>query len=1266
MGSLLDMDVDYDRPQSPSAGGSSAAYDAAPPGGSGAQNLPQVRARITVVCAECKRLKLKCDRKMPCGSCVKREATSKCQYSAAAAEKVDLQSLNNRLVQLEQFIAMSSGGQFSSTYPLAQVTGGASYAPHSCSHGPAPASSSVPYPALSQLLQASVDPVVLTLPTRTLWTDWSWPSDIANAVQLPQLTHLSDPTQEASTSTTDPFSRHRNDATGSSSSAVTFIKQGDIGSGKLRAPTNFVDALPVSDLLEALPAIFTTMRSHLPGFFHCEYGHARIVENIARTDDKRTAAKQKAKAQQIFFGNNSSRPVTKPPGFAPNDPLFSSFSANGADASPKKKAGQDDEWSLSFYAAACALMALSPSPGADGHGAEYWYAQSDQACHAWEQYCGAPSAKEGSNYVTALLAQLSYCLTRADAAGASDAIHKAAMFFRTHHLTVGAKDEPATKNTKDVREKWMNDVWLDIIFWDALHPGSFVLDKMGQPPLISEGCVPAMENRESDSTDFLVQRFRLASIVRLTKTRYWTLDALEAELAQFVASVAEISVDSFLPSTSSNAAKKKRTRNLPDVSGDPDKREEELHIQKMDLVLAAWQTLLAAYVPALQHDHRMANPKWGGMVHAAHRVVKAATELLLYTPSAPSASSKHCVPIAAGAGSATSCNFAPFASLYPLHRTLFSAALVCGYGAVKQPNTVWASGASDGVCDAHKAFASPTILQLGDAIGESLGQREALQILDVLLAKLQGSSSPSGNRKRKHDEYLGAAADDAQPPINGTGASAEDGAQPSSAPLAERLARMGEAAKEKNGERPEKKKKRVQYPIIGIRVRAGSASRTTEASEVANSQLTPLYPMNPPVEPSLSTSQQAPSSSSQQTPSLDNLAHAFEQLPQSNSTASPIMPTYFGERPMSSSSSLQFDARAIVDPSQFDPYDQQQQRMAGSSTMPSPYVDNMQSSQKSMGVAQPTPGAFGDASQGQRSRRPSVSSTYNAGSYDHQSRGPYEMGQRSSSYETSRASYEPSFGSLVGSTSAVTSPYASTGSGGSVEGGSGTGSSGSVVQMPPLQVPSLASPYGLSLSPVPPPQQPQQYYDGPSTYQSQPPPPAQQPSQSIQQPQQQGYAPATFDPAPYYPGQSGSYNEGQARGFYQGGQASRAGSYDVKPTASMLDAQERSEGYGASARQEVYGSQSRPETYGSQPRQDAYSAPHYNAPQADSRSAYGDRGPTYGNHGWPPLPTSQQPPLPQQQQPPPQHRPPPPSHHQAPQHQQPPDQYWTGGYSYNG
>ncbi|KAJ6481800.1 hypothetical protein C8R45DRAFT_831347, partial [Mycena sanguinolenta] len=81
-------------------------HNHAPPttkNGAGAQP-PQVRSRITVVCAECKRLKLKCDRRTPCGSCVKRDTVVRCIYSPAAAEKVDLHSLNNRLILVEQWI----------------------------------------------------------------------------------------------------------------------------------------------------------------------------------------------------------------------------------------------------------------------------------------------------------------------------------------------------------------------------------------------------------------------------------------------------------------------------------------------------------------------------------------------------------------------------------------------------------------------------------------------------------------------------------------------------------------------------------------------------------------------------------------------------------------------------------------------------------------------------------------------------------------------------------------------------------------------------------------------------------------------------------------------------------------------------------------------------------------------------------------------------------------------------------------------------------
>ncbi|KAF8639217.1 hypothetical protein AX17_001702 [Amanita inopinata Kibby_2008] len=88
-------------------------------------SAPQIRSRITVVCAECKRLKLKCDRRNPCGSCTKRDTVARCIYSPAAAEKVDLHSLNNRLIQVESALALITSGQtppvFQSSYPYSQI-----------------------------------------------------------------------------------------------------------------------------------------------------------------------------------------------------------------------------------------------------------------------------------------------------------------------------------------------------------------------------------------------------------------------------------------------------------------------------------------------------------------------------------------------------------------------------------------------------------------------------------------------------------------------------------------------------------------------------------------------------------------------------------------------------------------------------------------------------------------------------------------------------------------------------------------------------------------------------------------------------------------------------------------------------------------------------------------------------------------------------------------------------------------------------------------
>ncbi|TDL20973.1 hypothetical protein BD410DRAFT_790331 [Rickenella mellea] len=69
----------------------------------------QQRARVTVVCGECKRLKLKCDRRTPCGACVKRDTTDKCIYASGASEKIDAQFVLNKHTALEQEVEVLKG-----------------------------------------------------------------------------------------------------------------------------------------------------------------------------------------------------------------------------------------------------------------------------------------------------------------------------------------------------------------------------------------------------------------------------------------------------------------------------------------------------------------------------------------------------------------------------------------------------------------------------------------------------------------------------------------------------------------------------------------------------------------------------------------------------------------------------------------------------------------------------------------------------------------------------------------------------------------------------------------------------------------------------------------------------------------------------------------------------------------------------------------------------------------------------------------------------
>ncbi|KDR77288.1 hypothetical protein GALMADRAFT_267440 [Galerina marginata CBS 339.88] len=121
------MDANPPPMQQPPSSSSQTPPSANPHTPSTSSTGPQIRSRITVVCAECKRLKLKCDRRAPCGSCTKRDTVVRCIYSPAAAEKVDLHSLNNRLIHVETLLAIVTAGQtppaFQSVYPFSYPSG---------------------------------------------------------------------------------------------------------------------------------------------------------------------------------------------------------------------------------------------------------------------------------------------------------------------------------------------------------------------------------------------------------------------------------------------------------------------------------------------------------------------------------------------------------------------------------------------------------------------------------------------------------------------------------------------------------------------------------------------------------------------------------------------------------------------------------------------------------------------------------------------------------------------------------------------------------------------------------------------------------------------------------------------------------------------------------------------------------------------------------------------------------------------------------------
>ncbi|KIY73655.1 hypothetical protein CYLTODRAFT_341809 [Cylindrobasidium torrendii FP15055 ss-10] len=97
------------------------------------EDLDLRRARGEISCAECRRLKLKCDKKLPCGSCIRRGCPSICPNGSLSTGQgtrcgfvlADTSQLHNkisemgqRIRQLEDALAIFQAGVSNETHPL--------------------------------------------------------------------------------------------------------------------------------------------------------------------------------------------------------------------------------------------------------------------------------------------------------------------------------------------------------------------------------------------------------------------------------------------------------------------------------------------------------------------------------------------------------------------------------------------------------------------------------------------------------------------------------------------------------------------------------------------------------------------------------------------------------------------------------------------------------------------------------------------------------------------------------------------------------------------------------------------------------------------------------------------------------------------------------------------------------------------------------------------------------------------------------------------
>ncbi|KAF9450813.1 hypothetical protein P691DRAFT_757872 [Macrolepiota fuliginosa MF-IS2] len=526
-----------------------------------AASTPQIRSRITVVCAECKRLKLKCDRRSPCSSCTKRDTVARCIYSPAAAEKVDLHSLNNRLMQVEATLAQLTAGTFQSTYPPAQpqhVPGASSPALTPPAANPTP-NRGAPVPtnnhhnhhpaAVTTHVHDSPCPLALSLDElRCAWLDSADPARYTRAApgrSVPPVKLELSPEgldrqmrlRSKLNPGTYPHSRHPNPQPflPPVSAYYPTSTQGSYGSSSYTHPIPSV----TPEVLNLLPSTPTCLRIFAQAKIVLSQRPIPLPAGWRRFEHKALALLSRRSG--LAYSSGSVDSIGQSDG----------ESESGRSASAPKERKRAEE-TLPFLALTAAILAIgaSVSPleelGGESINAGFLHALSQQALSVWEASSCRKSEKESISFLVACLAGIGYLLlvtpdgVESEGREGEDTMGgKPRVIFPLVGKMVNVAREiglgkeraawqeegsEVTSNPRQQRQRALDD-FRRVIWWDVMFYDLFTSDALGHPSLISPLSysvkIPELANNVYDQSTkkYIIARCRLTHLAHRVKHR---------------------------------------------------------------------------------------------------------------------------------------------------------------------------------------------------------------------------------------------------------------------------------------------------------------------------------------------------------------------------------------------------------------------------------------------------------------------------------------------------------------------------------------------------------------------------------------------------------------------------------------------------------------------------------------------------------------------------------------------------------------------------